>query len=159
MWQSFWMKMRFYLPLGFACILLGACSWTSGDSDEVDVRVISLQKMEPMGLEQGFELGLKIINPTDEPLTIKGLVFDMELDGYRLLSGVQSPVPIVPPYSEVSVTAHTSISLINSLRFFNEIATQPKDTFKFNFRARVDMDTWWPKSIVIKRDGVIRIAP
>lgn len=112
-----------------------------------------------MGLEQGFELGLKVINPTDEPLAIKGLVFDVELDGYRLLSGVQSPVPIVPAYSEVNITAHASISVINSLRFFNEIATQPKDTFKFNFRARVDMDTWWPKSIVIKRDGVIRIAP
>ncbi len=159
MWSLFGMKLRFWASIGFACALLNGCSWSSGESNEVDVRVISLQKLEPMGFEQGFELGLKIINPTDEPLTIKGLVFDLELDGYRLLSGVQSPLPVVPPYSEVNVTAHASISVINSLRFFNEIATQSKDAFKFNFRARIDVDTWWPKSIVIKRDGEIRLAP
>ena len=159
MGRSFWMKKRFYLLSGFICVILGACSWSSGDSDQVDVRVLSLQKREPAGFEQGFELGLKVVNPTDEPLAIKGMVFDLDLDGYRLLSGVQSPVPIVPPYSEVDVTAHTSISLGNSLRFFNEIASESRDTFKFNFRVRVDVDTWWPKSIVIKRDGLIRIPP
>lgn len=159
MWQSFWMKRRFYLLLGFACVLLNACGSIGDDSDEMDVRVISLQKMEPTALEQGFDLGLRIINPTDDPLIIKGLVFDMELNGYRLLSGVQSPIPIIPPRSEVDVIAHPRVSLGNSLRFFNEIATQSKDSFKFSFRVRVDMDTWWSKSIVIKRDGVIHIAP
>jgi len=136
---------------------LTSCSWISGESEAVDVRVISLQKLDPVGFEQGFELGLKLVNPTDEPLMIKGLVFDMDLEGYRLLSGVYSAVPEIAPYSEVDITAHASISLVNSLRFFNELMTQPKDSFKFKFRARVDVDAWWPKSIVIKRDGEIRL--
>jgi LEA14-like dessication related protein len=71
------------------------------------IQVADIQPGEVKALEANFLVTLRVINPNDTSLTIKGLSCDLTINGRRIASGVSSDTRVIPPYEtgimEVSV--------------------------------------------------------
>lgn len=149
------------LYLVLVCSFIAGCStmsMTDEDYQPPELRLVSITKMPTGNFEQGFELGFKIINPNDQALRAKGMVFSVELEGYELIKGVHNRIPEVKPYSEIEFSAKASINVINSIRFFNELVTQNKNSLSYRLDARVDAKKGGVKSFKEKREGTISLA-
>lgn len=104
--------------------LLTACTTAWQKSEPPGVAVTSVAVGSADGLSQTFVIGLTITNPNRTPLVIEGLAYSLSLNGYRLLQGVQSDVPVVEPYHEASVQLSARTNLVNGLRFLNQYLQQ-----------------------------------
>lgn len=135
-----------------------ACSGMGRHKDAVDVQLVSLGKSLPGVQEQTFTLLLRLTNLTDQTLDFKGVVFDLELEGYRLVRGVQGAIRPLEPYSSVEVEVKASISLMNSLRLFNALATQNKHQFTYLLHTRLDPASFWQRSLYLEQSGSIKLA-
>src|SRR5690554_3170236 len=80
--------------------------------DPPEVQVVSLQMLEPQGLQQRFRVGLVFLNPNASALPVKGLSYSLALNGYDLLQGVSGDIPTLSPYSETLVELELSTDLV-----------------------------------------------
>jgi len=135
-----------------------SCSGMGRHEDAVDVQLVSLGKSPPGVQDQTFTLLLRMTNLTDKPLDFKGIVCDLELEGYRLVRGVQGAIRPLEPYSSVDVEVKASISLMNSLRLFNALATQNKNEFTYRLRTRLDPTSFWQRSRHLEQSGSIKLG-
>ena len=71
------------------------------------IQVADIQPGEVKALEANFLVTLRVINPNDTSLTIKGLSCDLTINGRRIASGVSGDTRVIPAYEtgtmEVSV--------------------------------------------------------
>lgn len=142
------------------CVLfLSACGSVRDISGRVDVELLSLGKAQASSQEQAFVLELRLTNLGAQPLEFSGVVYDLELEGFRLIRGVQGNIPRLEPYTSIDISVQASISLLNSVRFFNEIATGNKQQLQYVLRTRLDRASFWDPVWRLEQKGVINLAP
>jgi LEA14-like dessication related protein len=109
------------------------------DFDPPTVTVGSLRALPSEGLAPRFEIGLHIVNPNRTPLELQGIAYTLMLDGHKILTGVASDLPIIDGYSEGDVTLKATASLIESIGFFKDLATQAPGAITYQLDAKLDL--------------------
>ncbi len=64
-------------------------------------------------LETTFMVQLRVMNPNDLDLEIKGLACDLELDGSQFASGMQSEKRVIPAYGSALIPVKVYASILN----------------------------------------------
>jgi LEA14-like dessication related protein len=108
--------------LVFVCVMVSACAHLGAGLESPKVRVDSLQLLEPRGISQRFLIGLRVINPNDRALPVRGLSYTLALNGYDLLEGVSGRVPVLEPFSETLIQVEAATDLVAALRLLNNLA-------------------------------------
>lgn len=100
----------------------------------------SLSLMPSDGRMPRFLIGLRIVNPNRSPLRLRGLAYNVELEGQRVATGVASHLADVPPYAESEIELSAGINLVSSVQFFNRLIAEPgREKLNYLFRARLDV--------------------
>ena len=146
-------RSRYAAVLGY--MFLAACSGMGDIPERVDVELVSIEKSAKSSNEQSFSLVLRLTNLSDQPLEFTGVVCDLELEGFRLVRGVQGQVPRLEPYSAAEVSLQASISLVNSIRLFNALAVQDKQQFRYVLHTRLDRASFWEPAWRLEQEGTI----
>ena len=110
------MRYGLSILLAFVCVMVGACAHLGAGLEPPKVRVDSLRILEARGLSQRFMVGLRVINPNDRALPVKGLSYTLALNGIDLIEGVTGKVPTLEPFSETLVEVEASTDLVAALR-------------------------------------------
>ena len=117
-----------WLLLSALTLLLSACaSLPAGDFDEPVVDVVGLQPVAGSGLEARFAISLRVVNPNSTPLEVKGIYYELDIEGNRLLSGASSEPVTVPGYGEEILRVEASTSMFGSFSLIRELMTNPPD--------------------------------
>lgn len=96
--------------LALALVVSGCATMGRGfESPQINLTAIRL--MEIKGFESIFEVDLRVSNPNDRSLPIKGVECDLALNGHHLAKGVANPEKEIPAYGSdiVAVTVYASL--------------------------------------------------
>ena len=92
-------------------LLFGACASMRAGWEQPTVTVTDLRTGEVKALEAIFILELRIMNPNDFPLDIRGLNCDLKIDGKRFASGLSDARQEIPAFgtATIPVTIYASM--------------------------------------------------
>ena len=99
-------------------ILLTGCATLGPGVEKPTVSVSDLRLQEVKALEAIFMLELRIVNPNDFPLDIRGLNCDLKLDGNHFATGISDARQEVPAFgtATIPVTLYASMfDMVNSV--------------------------------------------
>jgi len=137
-------------------LLLSACATLNPEFEEPSVMVTSFRALPSENIVPRFEIGLHVINPNRSPLTLHGLSYNVELEGYRILTGVANQLPEIAAYGEGDVLLQASPDLFSTFNLFAELMTQPRERFRFKLEAKLDVGWLLPK-IRVEKTGEIAL--
>src|SRR5512137_2869879 len=100
--------MRMFIPM----FLLAGCAHLLGTADNPRVNIASLTPKDVKLFEQIFVMELRVMNPVDKELVIKGLAFNLEVHGQPFARGVSNESFTVGPFAShvVPVEAVTTLT-------------------------------------------------
>jgi len=134
-------------------LYLGGCAGM-GVSD-FESPVVSLQTFKVLpqnGVSPRFEIGLHVINPNRQPLTLKGIYYTVEIEGYEVLAGVSNSLPTVEPYGEADIIIEAAVDFIKGIKLINSLMQEPRDSFQYSFQAKLDPGGF-ARRIIVQEDG------
>ena len=90
------------------------CNCASTISPDFEPPVVSLHTFRMLPSESvtpRFEIGLHILNPNSDPLRFEGIFYSVDIEGYKVLSGVSNDLPTIEPYSEANIILEANVDL------------------------------------------------
>ncbi|MCK4622154.1 MAG: LEA type 2 family protein [Desulfuromonadales bacterium] len=150
-------KTRGFIWLGLLFIGLAGCATLRADFEQPTVTVSSFRVLPASSVVPKFEIGLHVVNPNRIPLQLFGMSYAVELEGHRILTGVASELPMISAYGEGDVLLQASPDLLSTINLFADLMNQPREKFKYNFTARLDVGKFLPK-IHIEKSGEITLS-
>lgn len=123
-------------------ILMGAhgCAALRPDFEPPRITLVSLQPDSATLFEQKYLIQLRIQNPNDWALSVRGLHYDLELNGQPFLSGLSSESVVIPPFSEAVVGSEGVSTLFSFLRQIEELNRGARQALEYRLSGRVSVD-------------------
>ena len=146
-------SVKMFLSL-LVCFGLLACAPMTPNFVEPKVSLTSFRVLPGESVVPTFEIGLRVINPNNMALKLKGLSYTVELEGYEILTGVSSQLPVIEAYSEGDILLQARPDLFNSVNLFTKLINQPRDVFDFNLSALLDVGGLMPRIRVQKKGQI-----
>lgn len=145
--------MRITLICAFALLTLGGCAGLGPAEEQPQLSITSFKvSPESAGAAPLFDIGLRLVNPSRQALTLRGISYTVEIDGHRVLTGASADLPQVPAYGMADFTLQATPDLFGSLRLLTELFSNPQQQHEYTFRAR--LDTGGPgRGIVLRESG------
>jgi len=142
----------------FIVALLGGCASLQTDFKEPTVSVTSFRALPSEGMAPRFEIGLHVTNPNRMAIELEGLSYTVNIEGHQILTGVENELPVIEGYGEGNVTLTATADLFNSISLISDLMRQPRDTFTYEFVARLDLGGIY-SDIPVEKKGQVSLAP
>jgi hypothetical protein len=122
-----------------ATLFLGGCAGVRPGYERPSLLLDSFRALPSEGMSPRFALGLRVVNPNPTPLPLKGMSYNVEFEGRRVITGVASGLETVPAYGESLIELQAGLDLISGLRLVGDLLGDPqREYLRFNLRARLD---------------------
>jgi LEA14-like dessication related protein len=141
-----------------AVVFMQGCANLQSDFETPSVQLVSLQALPANGLEQRFTMGLRVANPNGLALNLVGMSYSIELEGFKLVTGVSNDIPSIAAYGEGLVNVEASVSLIDGVRLINGLLSKPQSELNYKIGAKLDTGLPFIGKIPVTDTGVINLA-
>jgi LEA14-like dessication related protein len=139
--------------LAMLCLLaLQACGAMRPGFESPTITVSSFRPVSAQGALPEFEIGLHVINPNAEALTLRGIAYTVSLNGRELIQGVSNELPVIEGYGTGDFSLHATADLIGGIRFFSDLMNGENDGVHYELEAKLDVGKFLP-AIRIKDSG------
>ena len=138
----------------FVVVLLLLAGCASMQVQPPDVVLANIRPLPSTGLEPRFQVDLRLINPNDREIPIKGGAFKLYLQGARIASGVIGRPVAVPAFGDALVSVEGSGDLLGGLVMFQKIVRDNPD--RLNYRIEVSLsreNSLLP--LMLEREGIV----
>jgi LEA14-like dessication related protein len=120
-------------------VTLTACSFFGGYQETPRVSLVSIQPLEMGLLEQRYGLQLRILNPNDNEIPVKGLSYSIEINGHEFAYGVSRQPVSIPAFSEALLDVEVVSNLLNVLQQFQEMSSENNDSLHYRLRGKLSL--------------------
>lgn len=147
-----------YLAIATLAILLGACAATRFESPQLQVVGIELQKSELF--DQRFKVRLRVQNPNDRALPVKGISASMDLDGEEFAHGVAAEAFTVPAFGEAEFDMLLSANMAGAIfRLISGMRDgSASDSLEYRVHGKLSLSSGFLRSIPFEEKGAIRLG-
>ncbi len=121
-------------------LLLTACAGVDTYRDPIRVTVSGIQVLESTLLEQLYLVTLRIQNHNEEPLSIRGGSFDLEINGKDFGSGVTDQAVTVPGYSDAKVEVRMVSTVFGMLRLIQSMRERTDQSMQYEISGRLSAE-------------------
>jgi LEA14-like dessication related protein len=128
------------------------------DYEEPTVELISFKALPLNGLEQNFEVGLKLINPNDFELPFNGISYQLSVAGKSLAQGVAADIPTAKAYGELRFVVPVSTSLIGGFRVLKALIDNQGQDISYQLTAKIDIAIPFVPKLTVIQNGVIPLG-
>jgi LEA14-like dessication related protein len=149
------MKYRYFVLLLVMFSVVG-CAQFLPNFETPTVNVTSFRALPGQGPIPMFEIGLHVINPNRIALNLEGISYHVDLEGHRVLSGVSNQLPVIEAYGEGDVVLRVQPDIFSTISLFTDLLNQPRDQFRFDLIAYLDVGGFMPK-IKVQKEGLISL--
>ncbi len=136
----------------FLIFLAAGCAPFLPGFETPTVNVSSFRVLPGQEAVPTFEIGLHIINPNRTDLKLEGISYTVELEGHKILSGVSNKLPVIEAYGEGDVRLQVQPDLFSTINLFTDLLSQPREKFRFDLTAYLDVGVWMPR-IKVHKEG------
>lgn len=141
------------LLLTLPLLLLAACgSLTPGFQDpQVSITSFALAP-ESSGIAPRFNIGIRVTNPNRVALPLRGISYEVEVEGNRILNGASPDLPTVGAYDTADFVIEATPDLFGGARLLGDLFARQRSNLGFTFRARIDTGSLLP-AIRVEESG------
>ncbi len=140
-----------------ALLLLGGCALFSPKLETPDLDVVGIELLKSDLFQQRLKLKLKVRNPNDIALPIKGVTTDVEIAGEKIASGVSGAQFTVPAFGEAEfdmiVTANMAGALVRMLGRKGD----QRDEVEYKVTGKVSLASGFLRSIPFSETGKLKL--
>ncbi|MDQ8206163.1 LEA type 2 family protein [Coraliomargarita sp. SDUM461003] len=147
-----------FLPLLFAMILtlsLGGCASMPSNYEQAKVDVVGISKSATDTAVLQFTIQLRIVNPNPEPIELKGLYYELSIDGIHVVNGTSNQIPSIEGYSDTVVSVSSAANLVNSVRLAARLMESTSTELPYQLRAKLGTTSKWMPATTVAESGVL----
>lgn len=133
-------------------ILISGCAGLGHRMETPRVTLVSINSADIQLLEQRYALTLRIQNPNQDAMEIKGLSFDLELNGESFAQGVSNQAVSVGPFDEALIQVTVSSGLLNIINQLNVLDRRRGEQLAYRISGKVSV-AGQLRSIPFERKG------
>jgi len=126
------------LLLSVLMVFVTGCAGLGKRLEPPGINVANIQVQEVKAFETVLKIDLRLINPNDVPLDIKGLNCNLELNGKRFASGVANVKKVIPPYGTGIIPVMVYSSVFKVIR--GVIGMQGKENLTYRLKGRLRLE-------------------
>jgi LEA14-like dessication related protein len=119
------------------------------------VDVVGISKNETDNAALQFTIQLRIVNPNAEPINLRGLYYELSLDGINVVSGTANNIPQIEGFSDTIVSVSSAASLVNSVRLAARLMNAPSNELPYELRAKLGSSSKWMPATTVTETGVL----
>ncbi len=101
-----------FFLLVFLPVLLGGCAGMRHHIERPRVSLADIRLREIKALESVFLVEIRVMNPNDVPLDIRGISCDLKIDGRPFATGLSGEHHRIPAYGSALVTVPVYASMV-----------------------------------------------
>ena len=116
---------------------LTACSTLPGRPESPRVNLVGLQLVSVDLFEQRYQVRLRVKNPNAFELAIRGIDFQLDINGRAFADGVSNQSVNVPAYGERVIALEVSSSLLQVFRQLQSLENGSSPGFKYRLDGSV----------------------
>ncbi|NTV09797.1 MAG: LEA type 2 family protein [Zoogloea sp.] len=150
------MKRRDFLS-GLGAALLAGCAALPVGLDAPEVSLANINLVGGNLLEQRFALQLRVRNPNRRDIDIKGLNFQLELQGQRFASGTSDHQVTLPALGETLVDVSVVATLADVLRIVREVRKEGGERVAYGISGKL-FAGMLPGGLPFQRRGEVSLA-
>lgn len=136
-------------------VLMFGCTGFQPGYEKPTVSITSFETIPTEGMIPRFQIRLHIINPNRTTLYLKGLSYNVSLEGYNIISGVSNNLPEIEPYGQGDVMLNTSVDLFSSIGFITDlIRNRGKEQISYDLNTKLDAGALYPLIRVSKKGKI-----
>jgi LEA14-like dessication related protein len=118
---------------------MGGCASLRPSLEAPRISLVNMTQLPSEGMETAFQLELRLINPNDVPLNLKGVDCRLDINDSTIAAGVAGEIAEVPALGTlvypVTIYASASDFIILMVRLMAESRQAPED-FELNYRLK-----------------------
>lgn len=133
----------------------GCSTWFSSDFEKPDVQLVDAEVIHARLLEQQFKLYFRIDNPNSSSLPVRGIKYEIHLNGIPLGKGKNNKWVTVPAHGHAyfDVPVHTNIW--RHIRTIVRLLEKPDQSISYILQAEVKTGLLFKKKVKVMRNGSI----
>lgn len=143
------------LTLGLLVSLGGCSSWLTDDFRDPEVRLLKVDVVKAKLLEQKFVLRFRIDNPNDISLPIRGLNYNVKLNGVLLAEGQSDKSFTVPARGHQTFEVPVRTNLWRHLKRIVNSLEDPDEPISYQLQGEVKTGLMFGRSVHLQRNGEI----
>ena len=143
------------LTLSLLCSLGGCSSWFTGDFRDPEVRLLKVDVIKAKLLEQKFVLRFRVDNPNDISLPIRGLKYNVKLNGVPLAKGESEKSFTVPARGHQTFDVPVRTNLWRHLKRIVNALDDPDQPISYQLQGEVKTGLMFGRSVHLQRNGEI----
>lgn len=119
---------------------------------------LTLESIAPdrsAGLVPTLQVGMRVENPNLKPLKLRGLEYRIALEGFNVVSGSSSALPVIPAQGDALVTIEAKLGLLEGAKLLAALLSQPKRELGFSLEAALDTGLPLIGAIPVRQRGII----
>ncbi len=149
------MKSHPLLLAVLSLFLLSACATVNRGHEKPKVDVVGITKSETDTAALQFTVQLRIVNPNAQTLNLKGLYYDLSLDGIDVVNGTANNIPPIEGYSDTVVSVSSAASLVSSVRLAARLMENTDSELPYELRAKLGTTSKWMPATTVRESGMI----
>lgn len=121
-------------------LLLSGCASLGAYSEAPRVSLVSIQPREMGVLEQRYGLRLRILNPNDTAIPVKGMSYSLRINDHEFAYGVSRQPVTIPPYGEALLDVDVMSNLLSVLQQLQEASTGKRETLTYRLTGSLSLE-------------------
>jgi LEA14-like dessication related protein len=151
------MRPTLRLITAFLVLLTAGCSFFVPKLETPKLSVVNVEMQKSDLWEQRMKVRMRVANPNDRPIPVKGLTVTLDVQGQELAHGVSGASFNVPALGEaefdMNMTANMAGALLKLLGANNQI----KDEVEYRVRGKLSLSEGMMRSIPFEDRGTFRL--
>ncbi len=139
-------------------LTLAACAGLGKLTEKPQITLVNIETLESGNLEQRFGLTFRLLNPNSVALPIRGMSFDLDLQGRTFATGATPNAINVPAFGEDTFTVEVSTNLLQSAAVLFELLNDPPEKIDYALDARLRTGTALGRTLRLKKAASLSLA-
>lgn len=139
------------LPVIFFALtlsLMSACTHVTRETIPPKVKLVGLVLQEAQLFEQRYQLTLRLQNPNEYRIKVRGIDFNVDLNGDSFAQGVTNDSVTLPAYGETTAKVSVSSNILTLMRQLSE----NNNDISYRIYGRIKLDNI-PMPISFESEG------
>ena len=153
------MPMKLRLCSLFAIVLLSACSALGPKLETPRLRLVSASLVSADVFSQQFNIRVHVANPNDRDLPIKGIDYQLFLEGDSFAEGVSNAPFVVPARGEKEFDLSLRTNFVSSIgRLLSRLESSNRKQVRYAIDGKVFVDIPMVRAIPFAESGTVDLT-
>lgn len=139
-------------------ILISACASMGGYTESPRVSLVNLQPQGMTLFEQTYNMQLRIQNPNDRDIPVKGLSYSLDINGDEFAYGVSKQSVTVPAFGEALLDVSATSSTINIIQQMQKMSSEKTGKLEYKLSGKISLENH-PIKLPFDYEGSIDLTP